>query len=101
MTADVGFCSKCGIVRQDDAYGPATPCACFVAHHSRDCRLRVAVSAWIAISCEEHGRDACPACFSCTCDVPPDRAFVVGATAFTWEADVGLMPAASNAEATP
>lgn len=54
----IGFCSKCNIVRQDDAYGPVTPCACFVDHHAADCRLRLSTRSWIGISCEEHGRES-------------------------------------------
>ena len=35
MTTEVGFCSRCRLVRQDDELGPVTPCACFVDHHAQ------------------------------------------------------------------
>jgi len=89
---EVGFCERCHLVRQDDALGPVTPCACFVDHHAHDCRLRIAVRSPIAIACEAHGRDSCPSCFSCTCGVAADRTFVCGDRAFTWEPEVGLVP---------
>lgn len=33
-----------------------------------------------------------PSCFSCTCGVAPDRMFVIGVLAFTWELEAGLIP---------
>ena len=91
-SASVGFCAACGLIRQDDEYGPVTPCACFVEHHADDCRLRVAVRSWIAIACAEHGRDSCPTCFSCTCGVAAGRTFVCGTRVFAWEPEAGLVP---------
>jgi hypothetical protein len=92
MTTEVGFCSKCEIVRQDDACGPVTPCACFVEHHAADCRLRRAVGAWIAIPCDAHRRDSCPTCFACSCGVAETRMFVCGKLTFTWDLELGLVP---------
>jgi len=92
MTTEVGFCSKCHIIRQDDAIGPVTPCACFVDHHAIDCRLRIATRSPISIPCDDHRRDSCPSCFSCTCGIAPDRLFVCGEVSFIWEPDVGLVP---------
>ena len=90
---DVGFCSKCRFVRNDDEYGwPVTPCACFVEHHEKMCQLRRAISAMIAVACTEHGADSCPDCNPCTCGVSSDRTFVWAQHAFTWEYGVGLMP---------
>lgn len=91
MTTTIGFCSKCHLIRQDDASGPVTPCACFVDHHRTDCDLRIAVRGPIAIPCTAHGRDSCPACFPCTCGVAADRMFVCNDVAFVWESDVGLV----------
>lgn len=93
MATEIGFCETCKIIRQDDEYGPVTPCACFVDHHADDCRLRIATRSPVGIACDDHRRDSCPQCFSCTCGVASDRMFMVGARAFTWEMDVGLVPA--------
>jgi hypothetical protein len=90
MTVDIGFCSKCDIIRQDDDGVPVTPCACFVEHHADDCQLRIAVRSPISVACDEHGRDSCPACFSCTCGVSADRQFVRGKLVFAWESKIGL-----------
>lgn len=86
MTIKIGFCSKCHIIRQDDEFGPVTPCACFVAHHADDCHLKMAVRCPISVACDAHGRDSCPACFSCTCGVAVEETFVCGKLAFTWDA---------------
>jgi hypothetical protein len=96
VTVDVGFCSKCGILREDDEHGPMTPCACFVEHHADDCRLRIAVRSPISFACDAHGRDSCPACHPCTCAVPADRAFTCGLRGgghlvFRWEEEFGLV----------
>jgi len=92
---EIGFCSKCHIIRQDDEFGPVTPCACFVDHHAGDCRLRIAIRAPIAFACDSHGRDSCPSCFACTCGVAPDQMFVCGRHVFTWDLETGLVPARS------
>jgi hypothetical protein len=97
---EVGFCSKCRLIRQDDAFGPVTPCACFVDHHGHDCRLKIAVRSPIAFSCDAHGMDSCPACFTCTCGVVPSQMFVCGEAIFTWELGIGLVPALHE-ERTP
>jgi hypothetical protein len=91
-STEIGFCSKCHLIRQDDKYGPVTPCACFVVHHADDCRLRIAVRSPIAFACDTHGRDSCPSCFSCTCGVVADRMFVCGSLIFSWEPEIGLVP---------
>ena len=91
IVTEVGFCSKCGLVCQDDAIGPVTPCACFVEHHVHDCRLRIAVRSPIAFPCDAHGRDSCPPCFTCTCGVAAGRMFVCGEAVFTWELEAGLV----------
>ena len=49
-STEIGFCSKCQLIRQDDKFGPVTPCACFVVHHADDCRLRIAVRSPIAFA---------------------------------------------------
>lgn len=92
MSTQIGFCSKCHLIRQDDAYGPVTPCGCFVNHHAVDCRLRIATRSPIAIACEDHGRDSCPGCFLCTCSMTPDKMFVCGDLTFTWDPEIGLVP---------
>jgi hypothetical protein len=93
VSGQVGFCSKCGLVRNDDEYGwPVTPCACFVEHHEKTCQLRRAIGAMITIACVEHGMDSCPDCNPCSCGVPTDRAFVWAKHVFEWELGVGLMP---------
>ena len=98
-TSAIGFCSRCGLIRQDDAHGwPVTPCACFIEHHAQDCRLRIAIRAPIAIPCDEHRADSCPVCFSCTCGVEPERMFVCGQHEFEWEDGVGLMPTRATVE---
>lgn len=88
---EVGFCEKCHLVRQDDAYGPVTPCACFVDHHAHDCRLRITIRSPIAIEHDHEDDAAVP----CTCGVAADRMFVCGARVFTWEPKVGLVPKGS------
>ncbi len=64
----VGFCSKCGIVREDYKGIPITDCVCTAKRkHKETCMYVKAVSMWISIvSCEVHGRDACEEC-DCTC----------------------------------
>src|SRR5271157_1265554 len=64
----VGFCSKCGIVREDYKGIPVTDCLCTVKRrHKEDCMYVKAVGMWISIvSCETHGLDACEEC-DCTC----------------------------------
>lgn len=89
---EIGFCTKCGILRQDDKFGPVTPCACFVDHHAGDCRLRIALRSWIAIACAAHGKDSCPSCSSCTCGIEENRMFVCGLFVFSWEPETGLVP---------
>ena len=89
---ELGFCSKCHIIRQDDKFGPVTPCACFVDHHADNCQLRIAVRSPIAFACDTHGKDSCPSCFSCTCGVAADRMFVCGRLVFSWEPETGLVP---------
>jgi hypothetical protein len=89
--SEVGFCSKCNILRHDDKLGPVTPCACFVAHHTDDCHLRIAVRSPISVACDAHDKDSCPACFSCTCGVAADRMFVCGRLVFSWELGIGLV----------
>jgi hypothetical protein len=97
VSANVGFCSKCDILREEDAHGPVTPCACFVEHHANDCRLRIAIRSPISVACDSHGRDSCPACFPCTCGVAAERMFVCGRRGggfivFRWEPEAGLVP---------
>jgi hypothetical protein len=55
-----------------------------------DCRLRIAIRSPISIACDAHGRDSCPACFSCTCTVLVDRVFVHGRRIFEWKLESGL-----------
>lgn len=68
-----GFCSKCGIIRQDssEALGgvPITDCVCTAKQkHKEGCAYIQAVSMWVSIgSCTVHGLDACPEC-DCTCN---------------------------------
>lgn len=87
-----GFCSKCHLIRQDDVFGPVTPCACFVEHHAESCRLRIALRSPIAIACEAHEVDECDVCYACSCGVPPERTYVCGDHVFAREMDVGLVP---------
>jgi hypothetical protein len=64
----VGFCSKCGIVREDYKGYPVTDCLCTAKKkHKEDCVYVKAVGMWISVaSCEKHGYDACEEC-DCTC----------------------------------
>ena len=66
-----GFCSKCGIVRQDVEGVPVTDCVCTAKmKHAETCTYVKAVSMWVSIrSCETHGRDACEEC-DCDCRSP-------------------------------
>jgi hypothetical protein len=89
---EIGFCSKCHIIRQDDKFGPVTPCECFVDHHAADCHLRIAIRSPIAFACDAHDKDSCPSCFPCTCGVAADRMFVCGRLVFSWEPEAGLVP---------
>lgn len=64
----VGFCSGCGLVRQDSEDGvPETECACMVKHHTEDCAYRRAVSCAIGFPCDKHDLEVCPDCDACTC----------------------------------
>lgn len=89
---EVGFCAMCSRIRQDDAYGPVTPCACFVKHHADGCRLKIVVLSPIAIPCDIHNEEECLTCFPCTCGVSPAEMFMIDGSAFTWEPNVGLVP---------
>lgn len=65
----VGFCSVCGIVRQDEEGIPVTDCVCTARlRHKEGCFYIKAVACPISIGmhCEVHGRDACPQC-DCDC----------------------------------
>ena len=68
MATEVGFCSGCGIVREDGPdRRPVTECACMVAHHHKDCPRRISVSGPVGIPCD-HGLEVCPECDACTCE---------------------------------
>ena len=73
---DVGFCSVCGIIREDAILPdgrrvPVTDCACSaILHHKQRCLyLKLAGSPIDIGGCERHGRFPCEAC-DCTCDGP-------------------------------
>ena len=62
----IGFCSKCGIVRQDNDGVPITDCVCTAKmKHAETCLYVKAVASWVSYPCEAHGRDAC---LECDCD---------------------------------
>jgi len=71
-TDEMGYCSRCGIFRQDTATGvPVTDCVCTVSkQHAVDCQYRKTVACPIDVGshCEKHGLFACEEC-DCTCDV--------------------------------
>ncbi len=72
MTRDskVGFCSVCGILRQDVNGVPETDCRCTAERtHRPGCMYVQAVGAPIGFPCM-HGRDACISC-DCTCEQEP------------------------------
>lgn len=72
----VGFCSKCGIVREDHEGVPVTDCVCTAKmKHKETCLYVKAVSCWVEIDgcqCEKHGVFACEEC-DCDCgfSTPP------------------------------
>jgi hypothetical protein len=89
---EIGFCSKCGIIRQDGPDGPEFPCACFVKHHAEDCLLRLMISCPIdVVTCDvpleegECGMSNCAQHTECTCTVPKEVRFVCGGKAFEYE----------------
>lgn len=63
-----GFCSKCGIIRDDWEGIPITDCGCTAKMKHKDgCLYIKAVSMWVSVaSCEVHGLDACEEC-DCDC----------------------------------
>lgn len=65
----VGFCSKCGIVRQDGPNGlPETDCVCTAEiRHTTACRYVAAVRCPISFPCEAHVLDVCLECDACDC----------------------------------
>lgn len=69
-----GFCSKCGIIRQDEDGYPVTDCVCTATmKHAPECVYIKVVSLWVSIcGCEVHGLDACPDC-DCTCGVKSSK----------------------------
>ena len=69
----VGFCSRCGIVREDTPDGtPVSDCICTAAKwHKPGCFYLLSVSSPIAVgSCSAHGLDACEIC-ECDCAEVP------------------------------
>ena len=66
----VGFCSKCGIIRQDTAEGiPITDCVCTaLKRHTEACGYVVSVRCPIdvGIGCDKHDRVICEEC-DCNC----------------------------------
>lgn len=66
----IGFCSKCGLVRQDDANGdPETDCVCTAkTKHLASCTYLLSVSCPIdvGIYCKAHLLTACEEC-DCDC----------------------------------
>lgn len=89
----IGFCSRCGGLREDGADGlPNLPCACFVQHHAPDCTLRTIVACKVVVfTCDvplDNGKpcglDNCPQHTPCSCTVPADRPFICGGQIFSW-----------------
>ena len=65
---EIGFCSKCGILREDMNGIPLFDCKCTAEKkHKSECRYLKAVSCYISIPCDEHGWDVCPKCDACDC----------------------------------
>jgi len=66
----IGFCSKCGIVREDYRGIPVTDCVCTAKRkHKDDCMYVKAVGMWIEIDdirCDAHKNFPCEEC-DCTC----------------------------------
>ena len=68
MTTDIGFCSKCGYVRQDTNGVPDNDCLCLAQKkHKPECRYLIAIASKIGIPCEKHGEDVCLICDKCDC----------------------------------
>ncbi len=70
-----GFCSKCGIWREDCEGVPVTDCVCTAKmKHKEECRYVRAVSMPVSIAqCDPHGLDACEEC-DCDCGYRPEPA---------------------------
>jgi hypothetical protein len=70
----VGFCSGCGIVREDDETGtPITDCVCTaLVDHKPDCLYVKCVRCPIDVGvyCSAHGLQACEQC-DCDCRSNP------------------------------
>jgi hypothetical protein len=72
VAADVtGFCSKCGLFRQDTAEGVnVTDCRCTAlrAGHTEECFYVKSVSCPVVVGmpCKTHGFDSCEEC-ECDC----------------------------------
>jgi hypothetical protein len=63
-----GFCSKCGIIREDHEGIPITDCICTAKmKHDEGCQYIKAVSMPVSVGgCDAHGLDACEEC-DCDC----------------------------------
>ncbi len=69
LVSALGFCSACGIVREDDGNGiPITDCVCTAKQrHKPECRYVRAVSCPVVVaSCAKHDLAACEEC-DCDC----------------------------------
>lgn len=73
---EVGFCTRCSIIRQDVAFYDGqrvviTHCACTAAaSHKAGCFYVSTASSWIDVGgCDRHGRTPCLEC-DCTCEGP-------------------------------
>jgi hypothetical protein len=65
---NAGFCSSCGLIREDFNGTQLTDCACSARRrHADGCTYVKAVRMPVSVgSCEPHGLDACDEC-DCDC----------------------------------
>ena len=73
---NVGFCSKCGIVREENPTELGS-CPCLLVSywgHTEECSLVRAAACPIEIDCEHSCSSVCEICTPCTCGAIERRA---------------------------